>query len=249
MRGWFGKLFGGRTAADKSRENPVVQAAVRESALVYDRISLKDLIDEDRRSQLARELYLEINRIANTVKPVTVCRDEFTRTMLLFASYQVLVLDPDSDTDDEGLLAQPGITGALKSRLVALCEKDDDLRSTMYGLTDSREFDDLWPIVERLYWETRWRLGTLNALRIELGDSVDGDDWYQPFLHAACVNQENVYRWKLELPPAFDEEIAREAASTYSVFTDIVISGADDPAAEWREYCRGSRVPMPDFSA
>ena len=70
-----------------------------------------------------------------------------------------------------------------------------------------------------------------------------------PFLHATCVRQEHVYRWDLELPPAFEENIAREAANAYAVFTDIVVSGAADPAAEWRIYCAGSNVPMPDFTA
>lgn len=244
---WFGRLFGSRTAAQKSRENPVIQAAVNESAHVYNRTPLKDLIDEDRRSALARELYLEINRIANTIDPLTTCRDEFTRAVLLFASYQVLAIPPEGEEDTSGLRSQPGITGALKPHLVKLCERNDALRSTMYALTESREFDDLWPLAERLYWETCWRLGTLNAMRIAIGDRVEDDDWYQPFLHAACVNQENAYRWELEMPPAFPEEIAREAVSAYAVFTDIVISGAANPAAEWREYCRGSGIPMPEF--
>ena len=244
---WFGKWFGGRTAAQKSRENPIVQATVNASAHVYDRMPLKHRIDEHRRSALAREIYLDINRIANTIDPATVCRDEFTRTMLLFASYQVLMIPPQGEEDPSGLRDQPGITGELKQHLVDLCRKNDDLRSATYALTESRDFEDLWPIVERLYQETSWRLGTLNAMRIELGDWVEADDWYQPFLHAACVNQENTYRWDLELPPAFPPEIAREAATTYAVFTDIVISGAQNPAAEWREYCRGSGVPMPEF--
>jgi hypothetical protein len=31
------------------------------------------------------------------------------------------------------------------------------------------------------------------------------------------------------------------------MFTDIVVSGAKDPAAEWREYYSNSDIPMPDF--
>ena len=136
----------------------------------------------------------------------------------------------------------------LKQHLVNACERNDDLRSTIYGETDSRRFEDLWPIIERNYWETFWWLGTLNATRIALGDTVEDGDWHEPFLHAACVNAEHAYRWELELPAAFDEAIAREAANAYAVFTDIVLSGSPDPAREWREYCAGMDIPLPDFS-
>jgi hypothetical protein len=246
---WIGRLFGQRTAVDTQRSNPVLEAAVQKSALVFDQIPLRDFIDEERRKKLARDLYLEMNRISNTADPLTACRDQFVATMLKLASYQVLVIPPQPEEDRSGLRNQPGISGELKAYLVDLCEKDDDLRSTMFAETESQAFDDLWEIVQRLYWETYWLMGSLDGIRIALGDSVEGDDWRQAFLHAACVKSEHAYRWQLELPPAFDESIAKEAANSYSVFTDIVLSGAINPAAEWRDYCAGSGIPMPDFGA
>jgi hypothetical protein len=242
-------MFGKRTAVEMQRTNPVLEQAVQGSAEAYAKIPLHNFIDEERRSELARELYLEVSKICNTTDPVAVCRDEFAATMLKSAAYQVLVIAPPPEPDDSGLRKQPGISGELKAHLVALCEKNDDLRSIMYAETDSRGFDVLWPIVQRLHWETRWLLETLNATRIALGDSVDDDDWYEPFLHAACVNLEHKFRWELEMPSAFAEDIAREAASTYPVFTDIVLSGAKNPADEWREFARGTGVPMPDFAS
>ena len=249
MLGWIGKLFGGRTAAQRSRDNPVVHEAVQESARVYDRIRLREFIDEQRRSELARALYLDINRICNTTHPVTVCRDELTRAVLQLASYQVLVIPPSPAEDPSGLRGQPGITGALQERIVELCDKDDELRSALYDETESRDFDDLFAIIERFYWETRWLTGTLNGTRKALGDVSDNGDWYMAFLHAACVTLEHKYRWELEMPPAFDEAIARDAANAYAVFTDIVVSGGADPIREWRDYCSGSTVPMPEIRA
>lgn len=244
---WLGKLFGNRTAVEAQRSNPVLEQAIQGSAEAYAVLPLDQFIDEERRSTLARDLYLEVSRICNTIDPVTVCRDEFASTMLKSASYQVLVIPPPPEPDDSGLRKQPGISGELKAHLDELCEKNDELRSTMYAETDSRDFDTLWPIIQRLHWETRWLLDTLNATRIALGDDAADDDWYEPFLHAACVNLEHTFRWELEMPPAFDADIAREAAATYAVFTDIVLSGAKSPAAEWREYARGAGVPLPEF--
>jgi len=247
--GWIDRLFSKRTAVDTQRSNPVLEAAVQNSALAYDQIPLRDFIDEERRNELARDLYLEMNKICNTTDPVTACRDHFVATMLTLASYQVLVIPPEPEEDSSGLRMQPGISGELKAHLVELCEKDDDLRSTMYAETESQAFEDLWEVVQRLYWETYWLMGSLDGTRIALGDSVEGDDWCQAFLHAACVKLEHAYRWQLELPPAFDQKIAKEAATSYSVFTDIVLSGAINPVAEWRDYCADSGIPMPDFGA
>jgi hypothetical protein len=49
------------------------------------------------------------------------------------------------------------------------------------------------------------------------------------------------------MPDAFDESVAREACAAYSVFTDIVISGSADPATEWRDFCEGQGIPMPEL--
>jgi len=246
---WLGKMFGKRTAVEAQRKNPVVEQAVQGSAEAYAGIPLHQFINEDRRSELARNLYLEVSRICNTTDPVTACRDQFAATMLKSASYQVLVIPAPPEADDSGLRGLPGISGELQTSLVDICEINDDLRSTMYRETDSQKFDTLWQIIQRLHWETRWLLDTLNATRIALGDCVDDDDWYKPFLHAACVTLEHTYRWELEMPAAFDDEIAREAASTYAVFADIVLSGSKNPAAEWREYASGTVAPLPDFGS
>jgi len=244
---WLRKLFGRRTAVQSRRDNPVLEFAVQRAAEIYDEIPLSDFIDEERRAKLARELFLEVNRICATTDPVMECREHFVATMLRFASYQVLVIPPEPENDLSGLRAQPGITGELREHLVRLCARNDDLRSTMFEITDSDEFGGLWEILQRLYWESYWLLGTLNATRIGLKDTVETDDWYQGFLYASCVSLEHTYRWELELSPALAEDIAREAASVYPVFADIVLSGAADPGLEWREYCQGMRIPAPNF--
>ena len=135
----------------------------------------------------------------------------------------------------------------MQQHLGKLCIRNDDLREFTYKVAGSDEFDVLWPIVEREYWETRWLMQTLNGLRIELGDFVEGADWDRHFLHAACVKAEHSFRWNLEMPPAFDEAIAREATTAYSVFTDIVIAGAADPLQEWLDYHQGIAIPLPGF--
>ena len=249
MFGWLGKVFGNRTAVEAQRSNPVVEAAVQGSAEAYARLPLAGLIDEAHRSKLARDLYLDISRICNTTDPRMTCREELAAMMQKSAGFQVIVIPPPPEADDSGLRDQPGVTGELKARLAQICRKNDQLRSAMYEETDAEDSETLWPIVERLHWETRWSLETLNATRIALGDQVEGTDWFLPFLHAACVHMEHTYRWELELPPAFDEEHAREAASVYAVFSDIVLSGSADPVSEWRDYAAQSGVPLPDFDS
>jgi hypothetical protein len=245
----IGRLFRARTAVEERRENPALEAIVRESSLIYGRIPLNGLIAEARRSELSREIFLEINRICNSREPATVCREKYAAAMLQTASFQVLMIPAHPQSDESGLRDQPGITGELNQHLVDLFRKSDRLRAALFGEEGIVTKADYQDLLQRLYWESYWLLETLNAARAELGDAESGEDWHKLFLHAACVNAENGYRWDLELPPAFDIDIAKEAANAYSMFTDIVMSGAKDPAAEWRDYYQGSGIPMPESLA
>jgi len=165
--------------------------------------------------------------------------------VLKLASYQVLVIPPEPDDDPSGLRGQPGVSGELTAHLEALFRKNDDLRSAIFNANVTESGKDLLILVQQRYWETSWWLETLNATRIELGDSITENDWYPPFLHAACAHHEHVYRWELELPPAFEDSIAADASTAYSMFADIVLSGTKDPADEWRNYYCESGIPMP----
>ena len=245
MFNWFGRLFGRQSAVHARRNNPVLDEAVQASAELYERIPLRDYIDEARRSELARELYLELNRLCNSSDPQTACRDRFAASMIRLAALQVLVIPPPPEEDASGLRGQPGVTGELKAHLVRICAVNDELRSLMFAETDSEAFDDLWAVVIRLYWERYWLAATLNGLRKILAGSPDAADWFHEFLHASAARIEHVYRLEAELPPAFEESVAREAATTYAMFTDIVISGSADPVREWLDYARQTGIPLP----
>jgi len=246
---WLKKLFGSGTAIDRNRGNPALQAAVQKSAEIYEQTPLRDLISEPDRSDLARELFLEINRICNSGQPIAVCRESLAATMLRFAQYQVLVIPPTPEEDASGLRQQPGISGGLKAHLVELAESAENLRTDLFGLEQSPDFKSVWTAVESLYWKSSWRLETINSVRIEIGDHVKDGDWYRPFMHAACASAEHVYRHNLGLPPALDEDIAKPVSTAYSIYTDIVVSGAVDPDGEWRDYYKDSNIPRPHFDA
>jgi hypothetical protein len=246
VSGWIRRLFGGRTAIEEQRENPALAAAVQQSALIYDRIPLRDFISDERRAELGRDLYLEMSRICNATHPVTACREKYAGAMLLLAPFQVLMIRPAPREDESGLRGQPGVTGELNSNLVELFKNNDDLRAAMFAVSDLNEYDDYWQLLQRLYWESFWLLETLRAGRTALGDVSDGDDWNDAFLHATCVGAELTFRQDLELPSAFDPQIAGKASIAYSMFIDIVMSGAANPAAEWRDYYQDSGISMPD---
>jgi hypothetical protein len=225
----------------------VLQAAVQRSAQIYQDIPLHEFIAESERQEMARELFLEINRICNAKDPQATCRESLAETMLRFARYQVLVIPPPPEEDASGLRGQPGISGELHGHLLELARRAENLRTDLFGVTTSLTFDSVWQIVQAMYWKLFWRLETINATRIEIGDHIVSNDWYRPFMHAACASAEHRYRYDLELPPAFDEELAKPVTNAYSIYTDIVISGASDPDGEWRAYHKGSNIPLPRF--
>ena len=244
---WLGSLYGARTAIEASRDNPILRSVVNKAAVIYDQIPLRDFITDEDRNEFSRQLFLEINGICNAVDPIVACRDKLVKMMLRFASYQVLVIPPAPEKDPSRLRGQPGITGELKARLVQVVQKNDSLRTEMYEATESRSYNALWEVLQRLYWQSYWFLRTFDAARIELNDVEKGHDWYDLFTHAACANQEHVYRWELDMPPAFAEDVAETASFAYAIFSDIVLSGDENPVTEWRDYHKDCDIPTPTF--
>jgi hypothetical protein len=242
---WINRFFGGRSAVDARRDNPVLAATVQKSAEIYQRLSLHNFIDRELSDQLARQFYIEIDTVCNARDPLTAIREKLAVSMLQFAVYQVLTIPPEPAADVSGLRSCAGISGELTPHIAELARKNIVLRSDLHEAEDFVDSADLWPIVQTQYWKTFWLLETLNAARQELGDVAKKNDWYRPFMHAACANQENLYRVDLDLPSAFDESIARDAPAAYSIFTDIVVSGAEDPMAEWRDYHPDTLIPEP----
>ena len=218
------------------------------SSKIYDGIPLKNFIGDDERGALARELFLDINLICNAYDPVAACRQKLATTMIRFASYQVLVIPPPPEADPSELRSQPGVTGELTEHLVEIAKNNYELRSDLYGAVDEPSFDSIWESLQQSYWRSYWFLETFNAARVELGDYKDKQDWFMPFKHAACANYEHMYRREIDLPPAFDEDLASIAPTAYSIFTDIVLSGAEDPDLEWRDYYKDSNIPIPNFN-
>jgi len=147
------------------------------------------------------------------------------------------------------LRSQPGITGELKQHLVQLSERNGDLRSEIRKRAETADFDLIWEFIQQSYWSAYWTVETFNAARMALDDFKQESDWYKPFMHAACANYEHTYRRDLEMPSAFADEMAQPAANAYSLYTDIILSGAPDPDAEWRDYHKDSDIPVPVFAA
>ena len=131
--------------------------------------------------------------------------------------------------------------------MLEIIDANHELRSDLGGPTASITRDRVETFVRRSYWQWYWLVESMNALRIELGDFPEQGDWYVPFKHAVCVASEATYRREIELPPAFDEDVAREALLAYPLFMDIVLAGDEDPLKEWREYHENSDIPRPNW--
>jgi len=243
---WLRKLFGVRTAVQTGREDPVLRAAVKKSSLIYQRIPLREFIDEETRRKLSRQLYLLLSGISRASDPVTAGREKLTAMMLEFAMYQVLIIPPPPDSDPSELRGRPGISGQLREYTFTLVGQNEDLCRHSRGVEVPLTADGASIFVQRSFWTRYWFLESINAVRLELGDCRNAGDWFGPYMHAACAHREHMYRRELSLPPSFVMDDADAAATAYSILTDIILSGAEDPISEWREYFKDSNIPCPD---
>jgi hypothetical protein len=253
MFNWLSKLFSSQTAIGKGRENPALQAAVMRSAEIFDALPGKALIDEASRSRLARQLYLDLHEIFNAASPIEVNRQKLATQVLRLAMFQVLVILPPPKTDATQLRGLPGISGELRQHLKRIVRASAELHEELFADAESFDDDDDDTVIaqrlERSFQECCWCVATFDSARVALGDVVEGNDWFGPFLFAACANQESTYRFNAGLPSAFSPELSATAPVAYSLFMDIVVSNARDPLTEWTEYHRATGIPMPKVPA
>ena len=247
MLKWLGKVFGSPTAVVAGRTDPAFLSAVQNSALIFQAMPEKSHLDEATRQRLARQLYLELHEVFNSAAPVDALRQKIAGAMLRFSLFQVLLIPPAPEPDASGLRGLPGITGALSQKLNAVVNANGELHAALYENADPKEGAAVDVLLRRAHAESSWCLQTFNAVRKDLEDLTEGRDWYRPFMFAACANQENNYRRDIGMPPAFDAGLATIAPVAYSLFTDIVLSGAEDPLFEWFDYHRDTGIPMPAF--
>ena len=147
-------------------------------------LPLAGLIDEARRSKLARDLYLDISRICNTTDPKTTCREELAAMMQKSAGFQVLVIPPPPEPDDSGLRDQPGVTGELKAHLPQVCRKNDQIRSATYKETDQPKYMKYAKTCRKRLQD--WiRKGSPNCFHLE--SLLDAEHEQQLGNHAICV--------------------------------------------------------------
>ena len=235
LRGWF--------SSSQSRQHGAggtdFDEAVARASAIHAATPASRYLDASRQNELARRLYLELHEIFSASDRITVCRDKLVAEMLQFAPLRVLTIPQPPAKDASGLRSLPGISGELGAHVDAIVASDAELRRRLGVAPASANGDALWSS----FWQSYWFLESFNAARIILGDVVADGDWYRAFMHAACVGQEHRYRSTLGLPPMFPEEHAQPVVSAYSIYTDVVVSGAEDPDREWREYCRGLNIP------
>jgi hypothetical protein len=247
MLEWLGKVFGSDTAVVSGRRNPAFLSAVQSSALIFQALPEKRHLDETARQRLARQLYLDLHEVFIAAIPVDALRQKIAEAMLRYSLFQVLLIPPVPEADTTGLRGLPGITGGLMQERDAVIRNSSELHEALYENGGDQGGLPVELLLRRAHAGSSWCVQTFDAVRKELGDTTEGRDWYRPYLFAVCANQESRYRRDIDMPPAFEPGLAASAPVAYSLFTDIVLSGAKDPLAEWLEYHRDAGIPMPRF--
>lgn len=244
---WLKRVFSSQPRAEDASAVSDFDAAVAKASEIHGETPIRQLFEKAKQSELSRALYLELHEIFAADEPKTLCRDKLVQQMLLYAPLRLLTLPPAPDSDPSGLRDMPGISGELHLHRRDILEQDIGLRRRVDADDASADGASQPAAFERSFWRAHWFVESLNAARSIIEEAPTSIDWYQPFLHAVCVNQEHLYRRMLELPPVFDEDVAQAVVSAYSIYTDVIVSGADDPDREWREYC--ATLQLPEVSA
>lgn len=153
-----------------------------------------------------------------------------------YARTTVLSLEPAPAEDPTGLRGQPGITGELKTHLLAVIHKDELIRNYMDQSGIPHEWDSSWATVTLLHRGYHAYAHVFQSIRLAYDDAKEEDDWFRPFVAASCGWAEHLFRQELGLPLVFNDSDGRGniRALWYSTFSNRVKGGENDPLASWR---------------
>jgi len=199
---------------------------------------IKDFSSEFVRKQ-AGMMMGEVIKIATSEDPRMTNRKKLTDSVIEYAQYQVLVIDPPPVEDPTGLRGQPGISGELKPLLFELAQKEKSLIEFLHGVGTPKKWDDVWnPVLGRYRIAYAWT-HLFNNLRASFNDVnyAADKDWYKPFVSAMCTWWEYQYREALAMPPVLDNTngMAGLRAVMFSTFANCVMSGGRYPDLEWKK--------------
>ncbi len=228
------RIWGSQRKID---HDPVLNAVLNQSREIFARLDLKKLIAQEGQEAMAKQLLDRTSSILMAEDRKAECRRQLHQCVTEFARYQVLNLPPAPADDVSGLRGLQGISGELEPLLMEIVGKDDHLRTAVLDQLDDKSEQMVRSLVILLYQRAYWFAHSINACRVALGDyfSAPESDWFRPFIHAMCVWRESEYRKLLGLKPAIANDDYQIAAMAYLGFANIVVSGADDPLAIWRE--------------
>jgi len=240
------KIFGdlrARMAVRTLAKSPVYRAAMLaiSETLSDGSRGLGKYASQKFKEELAERLLRDVAQVVAAQVPIQANREKLVAAVLEMARYQVLVLSPIAEPEEDvtGLRGQPGITGELRAHLIQIAARSKDIRELSQSLDKPTEHD-LYEACLFKYWVAWFTAHVFHCTRVALGDSHPSPDkdWYRPFVAAMCAWEEHNYREEIGLRNvlATQDDYGSVAALKYSTFLDFVLSGTRYPNLEWQQH-------------
>jgi hypothetical protein len=197
----------------------------------------KNFTREDKQ-QLAADLTNRIFAVLESSNPILTCRKELVTNVLAFADLQVFCLVAEEKEKHSMYRDMKLVSGELHKYIYS-CTDCDELNKYIEEYGSIQEFDLMNVANEKcdrkLYYASGFDIVRKNI------EMVKDKDWFVPFVQSAMVVSESRYRNYLGLPSmatAID-------TSFHSAFTDLVLSGEQDPLLSWeRRYAKSHNASV-----
>lgn len=240
----FGRMvtaWRARRALVELQKNPIYRAAIRaiRGTLADTSKGLGKQASQTFKEHLAERAIREVGEVLSCADPVLANREKLAIYVLEMAKYGVLILPPPAEPDVSGLRGKPGITGELRSHLLAVADRDHDIKELAWS-QGATTYESVFAACNFMHAVAWFMTDVFHHVRIALGDHHPSDDkdWYRPYVEAMFAWQEYLYREAIGLPDvlASRDSYGTMAALKYSTFMNIVMSGAKYPNFEWEEH-------------
>ncbi len=236
----FIESFKARQVRNKFFKNPIVIFALEEWERRCAEVNTFELYDAPNALKMKQLLR---GRLIETLSEIVQSEDPFLKMREYLAdavdrtSYLEVLMKHRVDEQGNPIspISHPKISWRLSDYIFEIARKEETIR--VFVKAEGIDMNDIPDYILGQYRSNYAYMSAINAVRIKMGDYVQGENWFQQFYISMCISHEDRIRKEIGIPSLFNEDDQPKGLDglKYWSFLDFVKSGNKLPHRDWQE--------------
>lgn len=213
----------------KFKRSPLGQALRAHTQDFFYSGRLLSWMKEENKQRFVQDFMSQLVAIRSAENSAMALREKLTEYVLLYCELSILALT-EEEKAQHMFAANPFITGELHHHIERAAPLSEEMAKIVWQNDGPMSAEELMATANTRSAVALYYANGLNMVRIAIGDTDPGKDWYRPFVEAMMVWEEDRVRDKLGLPKVLTNSIGGLA---YSSFMNHVLNGEQNPFFTW----------------